>query len=95
MDLSFTWHAEKARANLRKHAIGFAEAATVLGDPLSLTVPDPIHSVGEERWIDVGMSSTGRLMVGVYVEHGSQIGIISARLADRDERNNYEEASRS
>lgn len=56
MDLRFTWDAGKARANVRKHGVTFAEAATLLGDALSLTIADPVHSVGEERWVDVGMS---------------------------------------
>lgn len=91
MDLRFTWDADKARANVRKHRVTFAEAATALGDALSLTIADPVHSVGEERWVDIGMSDSGRLLVVVYIERESEIRIISARLADRDEREDYEE----
>jgi hypothetical protein len=68
VDLRFVWNAQKASDNFRKHGVTFVEAATVLSDPLSLTIQDPKHSVGESRWIDIGRSSTGRLLVVVYTE---------------------------
>jgi hypothetical protein len=89
------WDSRKATANERKHGITFAEAATVLGDPLSLTIPDPDHSIGEARWVDIGQSAQGRLLVVVYTEtdteRGIRIRLISARRADSDERKAYEE----
>ncbi len=59
MDLRFVWNPQKAAENFRKHGVTFAEAATVLGDPLSFTITDPGHSIGEARWVDIGRSSTG------------------------------------
>ncbi len=89
--LRFVWDRDKAAANLRKHGVAFDEAATTFGDPLSLTVPDPEHSVGEQRCLLVGESVTGRLLVVAHAERGDEIRIISARLATRGERETYEE----
>jgi uncharacterized DUF497 family protein len=95
VDLRFVWNPQKASENFRKHGITFVEAATVVSDPLSLTIPDPGHSIGEARWVDVGRSSTGRLLVVVYTETEGQqatvVRIISARTPDPDERRVYEE----
>ena len=52
--LRFVWDRDKGAANLRKHGVDFHEAATAFGDPLSITIPDPQHSIGEERWLVVG-----------------------------------------
>jgi hypothetical protein len=60
-------------------------------DPLSITVPDPDHSVDERRFLLVGLSSRGRLLVVAHSERGESIRIISARRGDRQERRNYEE----
>jgi uncharacterized DUF497 family protein len=60
MPYQFEWDAEKAAANLRKHDVSFAEAVTAFGDPLSVLLPDPDHSVGEERYLVLGMSSKGQ-----------------------------------
>jgi hypothetical protein len=87
----FDWDPTKATANLKKHDVSFREATTVLTDPLSITVPDPDHSDDEERYIDVGLSAQGRILVVVYTERGSRIRIISARKATAVERKNYEE----
>src|SRR5436189_402896 len=89
--LRFVWDREKAAANLRKHAVSFDDAATAFGDPLSITITDPEHSVGEERWLLLGQSATGRLLVVAHTEHRDEIRIISARPATRRERQNYEE----
>ena len=91
MSLQFTWDPQKAAANLRKHKVGFPEAATAFADPLSLTIPDPDHSVGEERFVLIGQSERRRLVVVAHVERGDLIRIISARLATRRERKTYEE----
>ncbi len=90
MALIFEWDPGKARANLRKHGVSFEEAATVFGDPLSLTIPDPVQVTGEERFIIVGRSFRGRTLVVVHTERGAQIRIISARRATRHEREQYE-----
>jgi len=51
MGLTFEWDSEKDEANLKKHGVSFSEAATVFADPLTITISDPDHSVGEERYI--------------------------------------------
>ena len=91
MSLQFTWDPRKAAANLRKHGVGFPEAATAFADPLSLTILDPDHSVGEERFVLIGQSERRRLVVVAHVERGDLIRIISARPATRRERKTYEE----
>lgn len=91
--LTFEWDSEKARANLAKHGVGFPEAATAFGDPLSLTVPDPDHSVGEERYITMGISYRQRLLVIAHTEVGDCLRLISARRATRAERRQYEEGT--
>lgn len=91
MALNFEWDAEKASANLRKHGVTFEEATTVFGDPLSITIPDPDHSELETRFIDLGRSHHGRLLVVAYAERGETIRIISARQATRGEKSKYEE----
>jgi uncharacterized DUF497 family protein len=88
--LQFVWDRAKAAENLRKHGVDFAEAATAFGDPLSITIPDPAHSVGEERWLLVGQTTAGRLLVVAHRERGDEIRLISARLATRRERETYE-----
>jgi uncharacterized DUF497 family protein len=87
----FEWDADKAATNLRKHGVSFDEAVTAFGDPLSLLLLDPDHSLGEERYLVLGMSSTNRLLVVAFVERPPRTRIISARLATRRERQNYEE----
>jgi uncharacterized DUF497 family protein len=89
--LRFVWDREKATANLRKHAVDFHEGATAFGDLLSITIPDPEHSIGEERWLLLGQSAAGRLLVVAHTERGDEIRIISARPATRGERQTYEE----
>ncbi|HEX3988384.1 MAG TPA: BrnT family toxin [Verrucomicrobiae bacterium] len=91
--MSFEWDPTKAKTNLAKHDVGFEEATTVFGDPLSLTIPDPDHSEAEERRIVVGASHGGKLLVVVYTERGDNIRIISARKAGRRERKQYEEGT--
>jgi uncharacterized DUF497 family protein len=93
MELRFQWDPRKAAANLRKHRVSFEEAATAFADPLSLTIPDPDHSAGEARALLLGLSERGRLVVVAHAERGAEIRIISARLADRHERRDYEEDS--
>jgi uncharacterized protein len=89
--LIFDWDPVKAAANLRKHGVAFAEAATAFADPLSITIPDPEHSVGEARFILIGVSFSGRLVVVAHAEAEDSIVIISARSATNAERRSYEE----
>ena len=90
MALSFEWHEAKAAANLKKHGISFEEAQTVFHDPLALTIDDPKHSQDEQRFIDIGYSTQGRLLVVAYTERGETIRIISSRRATKSERSAYE-----
>ena len=89
--MQFEWDPAKAAENLAKHGVSFEEAATVFRDTLSATGADPDHSVGEERFIIFGISTSGRLLVVAHTEHGDIIRIISARLATSGERKIYEE----
>ena len=93
MSLIFEWNGDKARQNIKKHGISFEEAATVFGDPSSLTIRDPLHSAHEERFVTVGYSYKYRLLVVVHTERGNTIRIISARRATRRERKTYEEGT--
>ena len=89
--MQFEWDPAKAAENLAKHGISFQEAATVFRDPLSATGADPDHSIGEERFITFGVSTSGRLLVVAHTEHGDTIRIITARPVTAAERNIYEE----
>jgi len=89
--LQFEWDSAKAADNLAVHGVSFEEAATVFRDALSATGPDPDHSVGEERFVTFGVSTSGRLLVVAHTEIGDIIRIISARPATSGERKIYEE----
>ena len=89
--VNFEWDTDKAKRNLRKHGVSFDEAATAFGDPLSVTVDDPDHSFGEERLLLLGQTVTGKLIVVAHLDDGETIRLISARLAERHERRQYEE----
>lgn len=91
MALIFEWDGRKAKENLRKHRVSFEEAGTVLGDPLSLTIRDPLHSDKEDRFVTLGLSSRGRLIVVVHTDRRDRVRMISARQATRRERQQYEE----
>jgi uncharacterized protein len=93
MPLSFEWDQNKARTNLAKHGVSFEEAATVFGDARSLTILDPAHSQVEDRSIVLGRSHHNKLLVVVHTERGDNIRVISARLASRQERKQYEETT--
>jgi uncharacterized DUF497 family protein len=87
----FEWDPEKAESNFRKHKVTFEEASSIFGDPLSITIPDPAHSRGEERVVTIGWSDDGRTLVVVHLDLDESIRIISARVATRRERRQYEE----
>jgi len=89
MALSFEWDPAKAAANLAKHGLSFQLAATAFGDPRSLTIPDPKHSLTENRLVLLGRTSDGSIVVVVHVERGDRIRLISARRASRKERITY------
>jgi hypothetical protein len=77
---------------LRKHGVSFEEAVTTFRDPLSRTIQDPDHSDDEERHLLMGLSSRRRLLVVAHTERGDRIRLITARLASKRERHQYEEA---
>ena len=89
--VQFEWDDEKANRNYAKHGASFHEAATVFGDALSWTYPDPDHSESEQRWISVGISEQQRLLVVGYTERSGRLRIVNARPATRKERRHYEE----
>jgi uncharacterized DUF497 family protein len=93
MKPNFEWDEFKAEKNLRKHGISFQEAASVFWDEFSLTFTDIAHSAGEERFIDIGCSTSGRVLVVVYTERRNNIRIISCRKATIEERKIYESQS--
>jgi uncharacterized protein len=93
VNLVFEWDEDKARLNELKHAVTFEEAKSVFNDPFSLTIADPDHSAGEDRWLDVGLSTRGRLLVVWYTERGERIRIIGSRRATRTEERAYAHGS--
>lgn len=89
--LGFEWDENKNLSNQQKHGASFDEAKTVFADEFGRLIPDPDHSLGEERFILMGMSSQFRLLTVCHCERGSNtIRIISARKADKSERKQYE-----
>jgi uncharacterized DUF497 family protein len=91
MALIFLWDPNKAKNNLKHHGVSFEEASTVFGDPHSTTIPDPLHSASEERFVIIGLSYRLRTLVVVHAEKGNRVRIITAREATRHERKTYEE----
>lgn len=87
----FDWDPHKALTNLSKHGVSFQEAATVFDDLMAIIFTDPIHAVGEARFIALGRSLVSRLVVVVHCEreHGAIIRIISARTATAREQQRY------
>jgi len=92
--MEFEWDPRKAAENLRKHKVSFNEAATVFGDFLSTTASDPDHSIEEHRYITIGLSNRGRLLMVAHGEGRERIRIISARKLTRTERRAYEETQK-
>ncbi len=88
--IDFEWDPTKARTNLRKRGVSFHEAATVLRDPLGITIYDPDHSEEEDRYISIGTSGGGRLLMVSHTDRGDRVRIISARELTRAEREAYE-----
>jgi uncharacterized DUF497 family protein len=89
--VAYEWDSNKARLNLEKHGVDFADATAVLEDERALTLRDP-YPEDEERWITLGLDSLGRMLVVVYTWRGDQIRLISARPATARERSRYEES---
>lgn len=88
--IDFEWDPVKAKANLRKHRVAFQDAATVLRDSLAITILDPDHSEEEDRFITIGTSAKGSMLMVSHTDRGDRIRIISARELSRAEREAYE-----
>src|SRR5262249_26324192 len=93
MALEFEWDEDKAKRNLKKHRVSFEEASTVFGDPLAVTIPDPLHSKEEDRFVTLGESHRRRILVVASTDRSNRIRIISAGVASRNERKQYEEGN--
>ncbi len=91
--MEFEWNPAKAIINQRKHSISFPEATTVFNDPLSITFPDPDHSISESRYVIIGISELRQLLVVSHTDRENRTRIISARKANRQEKMFYEEGS--
>jgi uncharacterized DUF497 family protein len=88
--MRIVWVVRKAAVNLRSHGVEFSHAATVLDDPMAVTIEDTRH--GEQRFVTVGSDLLGRILVVVYAYSGEEeIRLISARKATPKERRVYEE----
>jgi uncharacterized DUF497 family protein len=86
--MKYEWDPAKAKTNLHKHGVEFADAVTVFADPLAATRDD--DDPDEERFVTLGLDASGQLLVVVYTWRGSDIRIVSARKATRRERREYE-----
>ena len=90
MNLQFEWDEIKAIANVQKHGICFEEATTVFGDFNAITIFDVEHSDEEDRFVDIGLSANGRILVVAYTDRGTRIRIINCRKATPAERRQSE-----
>ena len=90
--MEIVWNPAKASTNVSKHGVSFEEAAAIFGDPLAYTFRDPDHSIGESRFLTIGLSGRATVIIVSYSERGQVIRLISARRATRQERKIYEES---
>ena len=91
MALIFEWDETKAKRNIARHKVSFEEASTIFGDPLSITIEDLIHSSpGERRFVTIGSSYRGKMLIVAHCDRDDAIRIISARPATGKERRAYE-----
>ena len=86
--MHFEFDPAKAHSNLRKHGVSFAHAEQALRDPMAITIEDP-DTVGEQRFVTLGMDALGRVIVVVHTQRGKQTRLISARKASRSEAEQY------
>jgi uncharacterized protein len=92
--MNIEWDPAKADANLKAHSVAFSEAATVLTDDYALTREDP-DVTDEQRFITLGLSAVGALLVVVFSHREPDIyRIISAWKANKPQRRLYEKARR-
>ncbi len=94
MELTFEWDEQKAKENQKKHRVSFQEAKSVFNDPFLWTFPDPDHSELERRYINIGYSSNGRVLVVTHTVRGGNIRIINCRKAKASEVKDYEQGIR-
>jgi uncharacterized DUF497 family protein len=89
----FEWDENKAKTNLKKHGVSFEEAQSVFFDENARIIPDPDHSINEDRFIILGISLNVKLLVvcHCYRENEKSIRIISARKATKPEAKQYQE----
>ena len=88
--MPYDWDTGKAIANFDKHGVSFEEAITVFGDPLATTVLDHRHSIDEERWLTMGLSSRQRIVMVWHTNRGDSVRLIGAGPATPQERRIYE-----
>ncbi len=90
MALVFEWDETKAKANLAKHGVAFEEAKTIFNDPHLVTFEDRYHSQHEQRYLSIGFSSAGRLLLVAHTDRDEIIRLITGRKATSSERRTYE-----
>jgi hypothetical protein len=91
--MEFEWDDAKADENWSKHGVTFAEAESVFADPLALTGYDPDHSVAEDRFLTMGLSAAGRLLIVSHTDCEDVVRVITAREVTRRERKDYEDGN--
>ena len=88
--MNFEWDENKNQANIKKHGVDFRDACYVFADQFALNMPDDEHSDNEERWLLLGASPNGKILLVVHTARiGDIIRIISARRATKNEQNIY------
>jgi hypothetical protein len=88
--MKFEWDKNKAESNLKRHRVSFEEAETIFEDDFTVTVVDAPHSFNEKRFITIGESLAGRLLIVSHTFDEDKIRIISARKPTKTERKDYE-----
>ena len=94
--IKFEWDKKKNDTNIKKHGVSFIEASSVFLDDFALLIPDPDHSVDEDRFVIIGLSNLYRLIIVCHCYRGNEetIRIISARKATKNETKTYERGSK-
>lgn len=91
--MEFEWDDSKARSNLQRHGVRFEEAKTIFNDPLAITFQDHEHSHQEERYLTIGSSAHGKVLLVAHTDRGGRIRLISGRRVTPKERRSYEEGT--
>ena len=90
MTFIFEWDDRKAKTNARKHGVTFVEATTIFSDPYLISFSDEAHAENEDRFISIGQSERGRVLLVVHTDRDNSIRLISCRKATAQERMYYE-----